>query len=293
MTQSVLITGSNSGFGLLIANTLLQAGHQVIASMRDPEGRNASIANDLKAKGAFIVDIDVTDDNSVNKGVAHAIEQAGKIDVLVNNAGVGTLGWQESYNIDDFKTVFDINVFGVQRMIRAVLPHMKQRGSGTLIQISSLLGKFVLPYFGAYNATKHAVEGMAENYRIELAQFGIQSLIIQPGGFGTDFGSSLIKASDRDVAASYGEQADAPEQMLAGFEQNYDSDQAPDPQMVADALLNLLQTAPAERPFRTTVDGLGMDAAIQGINSATESAMQGIYSAFQMDGLFELRQTQH
>ena len=78
--------------------------------------------------------------------------------------------------------------------------------------------------------------------------------------------------------------------MLAGFEQNYDLDQAPDPQMVADAVLNLLNTGPAQRPFRTTVDGLGMDGAIQGINTATENAMQGIYTAFQMDGLFKLNQ---
>lgn len=95
-------------------------------------------------------------------------------------------------------------------------------------------GQFVLPFLGAYNATKHAVEGLAENYRVELSQFGIQSLIVQPGGFGTDFGANLLRSSDTQVTQSYGELADAPEQMWAGTEQGHDAEDAPSPQMVAD-----------------------------------------------------------
>ncbi|MEM9103810.1 MAG: SDR family oxidoreductase [Pseudomonadota bacterium] len=190
MTHSVLITGTNSGFGYLIANTLVDAGYRVAGSVRDPNGRNASIVKGLEVKGIHIVEIDVTDEESVTQGVFKASEKIGPIDILINNAGVGTLGWQESFTIDDFKKVFDINVFGVQRMTRAVLPQMKQRGHGTIIQISSILGKFVLPFLGSYSATKHAVEGLVENYRVELSQFGIQSLIVQPGGFGTDFGAT-------------------------------------------------------------------------------------------------------
>ncbi|TQF66644.1 SDR family oxidoreductase [Pseudoalteromonas luteoviolacea] len=290
MTQTVLVTGSNSGFGYLIANTLVNAGYQVIGTMRDPEGRNASIASELNAKGIKIIDIDVTDEQSVAAGVELALAQTGKIDILINNAGVGTLGWQESFNIDDFKRVFDINVFGVQRMTRALLPHMKQRGSGTLIQVSSILGKFVLPFLGSYNATKHAVEGLAENYRVELSQFGIQSLIVQPGGFGTDFGANLLRSSDTQVTQSYGEFADAPEQMWAGTEQEHDADDAPSPQMVADAVLNLLQTTPNERPFRTTVDGTGLNPIIESVNQATEEAMQHIYGLYGMKEMLELKQ---
>ncbi|WP_444889917.1 SDR family oxidoreductase [Microbulbifer sp. DLAB2-AA] len=289
MTQTALITGSNSGFGYLIANTLANNGYKVIGTMRDPSGRNASVANELITKGIVVVDIDVTDDESVAKGIAQATKEVGPIDILINNAGVGTLGWQESFTIEDFKKVFDINVFGVQRLIRAVLPQMKQRSSGTLIQISSILGKFVLPFLGSYNATKHAVEGMAENYRVELAQFGIQSLIVQPGGFGTDFGSNLLRASDKEVAASYGEYAYAPEQMWAGTEKGHESENAPSPQLVADAVLNLLNTEPSSRPFRTTVDGTGLNPTIEKINQVTEEAMQEIYSAYEMGNLFQLK----
>lgn len=291
MTQTVFITGSNSGFGYLIANTLADNGYSVIGSMRDPQGRNASVANELKAKNITIVELDVTDDDSVSRAVATATAAKGSIDVLINNAGVGTLGWAESFDIDDFKKVFDINVFGVQRLIRAVLPRMKSRGRGTLIQISSILGQVVLPFLGSYNATKHAIEGLAENYRVELAQFGIQSLIVQPGGFGTDFGANLLRSSDYEVTQSYGELAKAPELMWAGTEAGHDAEDAPSPQLVADAVSNLLATEPASRPFRTTVDGTGLNPAIEGINQATEQAMQSIYTAYGIDQMFKLQES--
>lgn len=242
MSENVLITGSNSGFGRLITQTLLNNNYTVIASMRDPEGRNKAGADELKTLGAHVVNIDVTDDQSISKGVKDAITQTGSIDVLINNAGVGVIGWQEAFTIEDFEKLFDINVFGVQRMTRAVLPFMKENKKGTLIQISSLLGQFVLPFFGPYNASKHAVEALAENYRVELSGYGIESLVIEPGGFGTDFGTRLISASDRNRAESYGDAANAPEQQMAGFEEHFNNENAPDPQMVADAALSLLTT---------------------------------------------------
>lgn len=290
MKKTVLITGTGSGFGYLIANTLIDNGYNVVGTMRDIEGRNASIANELRAKGVVVVEIDVTNDESVARGFELVTSEVGTIDVLINNAGVGTLGWQESFSIDDYKQVFDINVFGVQRLVRAVLPNMKQKGEGTLIQISSILGKFVLPFLGSYNASKHAVEGLAENYRAELSQFGIQSLIVQPGGFGTDFGSNLLRASDQQVTQSYGEYAQAPEQMWAGTEAAQDSPEAPNPQMVADAVLQLLNTAPEDRPFRTTVDGTGLNSIINEINEVTEQAMQKIYAAYGMEHMLKLTQ---
>jgi NAD(P)-dependent dehydrogenase (short-subunit alcohol dehydrogenase family) len=289
MGQKVLITGSNSGFGRLTAETLLGAGHTVVASMRDPQGRNKASADELTAKGAHIVDIDVTSDASVEAGVAQAIEKAGGIDVLINNAGVGVIGLQEAFTIDDWKKLFDLNVFGVQRMNRAILPHMREKKAGLLMHVSSLLGRFVLPFFGPYNASKHALEALADNYRVELSGFGVDSVIIEPGGFGTDFGNRLMPAGDTARTQTYGEFAKGPEQQMASFEQNYASADAPNPQMVPDAILTVINTPRGQRPFRTVVDGMGMGAPIEAINKASQEATTNIYSAFGMEGMLQIK----
>lgn len=277
----VLITGSSRGFGRLIAETLLATGHQVVATMRDPEGRNADAAAALKAAGAEVVALDVTDDASV----AAAVAAAGEIDVLVNNAGAGCLGLQEAFTVDDWKRVFELNVFGVQRVTRALLPAMRARGSGAVVFVSSLLGRFVLPFFGPYNASKWALEGMAENYRVELSAFGVQVLVVEPGGFATGFGESLGQPSDDAAALGYGEMAGAPAAMMQGFEGNLAATPEQDPQLVADAVRDLLALPPGERPFRTTVDKLGMGDGIAQLNQGHEQVMQGIYAAMEMGGM--------
>ncbi|MBU0983526.1 MAG: SDR family oxidoreductase [candidate division Zixibacteria bacterium] len=289
MSQKVLITGSSSGFGRLTAETLLRAGHTVIASMRDPESRNKNRAEALRSMGAHIVGIDVTEDTSVTTGVAEALQSAGGIDVLINNAGMGTIGLQEAFTVDDWKALFDLNVFGVQRMNRAVLPHFRQKSTGLLIHISSLLGRFVMPFFGPYNASKHALEALADNYRVELSSLGIESVLVEPGGYGTDFSSSLLAASDSDRTATYGELAGGPARQMEAFRQAFEGDNAPDPQMVADAVLKVIETPRGKRPFRTVVDGLGMGQPIEQINNASEQATSGIYKAFGMEGMLKLK----
>jgi NAD(P)-dependent dehydrogenase (short-subunit alcohol dehydrogenase family) len=114
-------------------------------------------------------DLDVTDDQSVQSAVEKATEEMGSIDVVINNAGIGVIGMQEHFTPDDFQKLFDINVVGVQRVNRAVLPQMREKGSGLLIHVSSLLGRMTLPFYGPYNASKWALEALAENYRVELS----------------------------------------------------------------------------------------------------------------------------
>ncbi len=251
MGKRVLITGTSAGFGRLTTQTLLKRGHTVIASMRDPAGRNKGVAEELKAAGAQVVEIDVTDEASVNSGVARALQLAGGIDVVVNNAGVGVLGLQENFTPEDWQKVFDINVFGVQRVNRAVIPHMREKKDGLLIHLSSLLGRFSLPFFGPYNASKFAVEAMAENYRVELSGFGIEVCVVEPGGYGTTFMSNLVRPSDRSRDAGYGPMAQAPEGMMQSFEGNLSGENAPDPQWIADLIANLID-AP-KGPFAASV----------------------------------------
>jgi len=288
VSQKILITGSSTGFGKLIAQSLIAKGHTVVASMRGVEGKNAPAAAELKAAGAHVVELDVTDDASVNAGVAAAIQVAGGLDVVVNNAGIGVIGLQEDFTPDDWKKVFEVNLFGVQRVNRAALPHLRAQGSGLLVHVSSLLGRFVLPFFGPYNATKWALEAMAENYRVELSGFGVDSVIVEPGGYGTDFMANCFRPSDDTRRESYGEMAGAPEAMVGGFEQSYASKEAPDPQWIADSVIDLVEMPAGERPFRTVRDGINMAEPIEKINRVSEEAMTGIYTAFQMDGMLRL-----
>ncbi len=289
MNSNVLITGVSSGFGTLIARSLLAAGHTVVGSLRDADGRNQSIAATLRSEGLHIVEIDVCSTESVEAGVAAAQKAVGHIDVLINNAGMGVMGWQDAFTDADFQRLFDVNVFGVQRMSRAVLPPMKARGSGTLIQISSLLGQIVSPFMGPYNAPKHAVEALSENYRVELSRFGVESLIVQPGAFGTAFHERTLQPADTERVARYGADAENPQRQMAGFEQRLSGEGAPDPQSVADAIVGLLAQNPGERPFRTIVDGLGMGPAVQQINETSESMLRTIYGNMGMDGLLKLK----
>jgi NAD(P)-dependent dehydrogenase (short-subunit alcohol dehydrogenase family) len=284
-----LVTGASGGFGTLISKTLLKEGHKVVGSMRGANARNKESAKALKDAGAHIVEIDVTDDASVERGVTEAQEAVGGLDAVVNNAGAGTLGLQETFSPEDWRRVFDINVFGVQRVNRAVLPDMRAKGSGLLIHISSLLGRFVLPFLGPYNASKYALEALADNYRVELSGIGVDSVVVEPGGYGTTFHDSILQPSDTDRTASYGEYAQAPHALMESFQQNFSGADAPDPQDVADAVTKLVRTPAGERPFRTVVDGLGMGEPIEALNRGSEEATAGIYNAFGMGEMLKLR----
>ncbi len=257
--------------------------------MRDPKGRNTKIANEIKSLGGTIVNIDVTDESSVASGVASAIEQAGHIDVLVNNAGIGVHGIQESFSSDDLKAVFEINVFGLNRMIRAILPHFHQRRSGLILNVSSLLGRMTIPFYGPYNASKWAVEALSENYRTELSSFGIDVAIIEPGGFPTEFIGRLLKPSDTARLKSYGDMANAPKTSLEGFEQALSANPAQNPRIVADAIIQVITTAPGSRPFRTVVDKMGMGEPIEAYNQQLATLTKNIYQAFGTADMLELK----
>ncbi|MCE2989241.1 MAG: SDR family oxidoreductase [Burkholderiales bacterium] len=288
MSQAILITGVSGGFGRLTALTLLSQGHRVVGTLRDPRGRNAAHAQRLEAAGATIVEMDVADDQSVEIGVAKAREAlGGRIDVAINNAGVGVHGIQECFSSQDWQRLFDINVFGVARVNRAVLPGMREQGSGLLIHVSSLLGRVVMPFYGPYNASKWALEAMAENYRVELAPLGIDSVVVEPGGYNTEFSSNLMHPSDAARASGYGEFAKQPDAALQGFISLVAATPAQDPQRVADAIAGLVATPAKQRPFRTAVDFLGMGAAITPYNQQLETIHRGLYANMGMASLLE------
>jgi NAD(P)-dependent dehydrogenase (short-subunit alcohol dehydrogenase family) len=285
----VLITGASKGFGLLTAKKLLSDGHKVAAGMRGVAGKNQAVADELKTAGALPVELDVTDESVVAKAVERALAWAGTLDVLVNNAGVGVLGLQETFTVDDWRKVFDVNVFGVQRMNRAVLPHFRERRAGLLIHVSSLLGRMVIPYYGPYNASKHALEALADNYRVELSSLGIESVLVEPGGYGTTFMDAMMKPSDTTRDSGYGPLASAPEKAFAAFAKHLTGPDAPDPARVAEAVAALVRAPRGQRPFRTTVDRLGMGAAVDVYNQTAEELVKKVYTAFKMADALTLK----
>lgn len=285
----ILITGANGGFGTLTVKTLLSQGHSVVATMRNTESKNKDAVNELSALGAKIVSLDVTDDESVNVGVAKAIALLDGLDVVVNNAGIGVLGIQEQFTIDDLKRLFDVNVFGIQRINRAALPHLRNQGSGLLVHVSSLLGRIVIPFYGPYNASKWALEALAENYRVELSGFGVDSCIIEPGGYPTGFMHSLMQPSDSSQNESYGEMVHAPKQAYENFESALANNPAQNPQNVADAIANLISTPAGQRPMRTVVDHMGMGRHIEPYNNQLAQIHGGIFNAFGMGEMLKLK----
>ncbi len=289
MTDKILITGASGGFGALTVKELLKQGKNVAATMRNSDTRNKAIADELSGLGAHIVDMDVTSDESVEAAIAKSIELMGGLDVVINNAGVGVLGIQENFTIDDFKRLFDINVFGVQRVNRAALPHLRKQGSGLLILVSSILGRITLPFYGPYNASKWAVEAMAENYRIELSGFGVDSIIVEPGGYPTTFMNNLIFPSDSSRDEGYGEMVQAPKQLFEDFEGALAQNPSQDPQNVADAIAELIDTPAGQRPVRTVVDNMGMGTHVEPYNQQLAQIHQGVFGAFGMDHMLELK----
>ncbi|MCB9447127.1 MAG: SDR family oxidoreductase [Flavobacteriales bacterium] len=289
MSKKIIITGASGGFGKLTVLSLLKKGHQVAATMRNPQGKNKEVATELENAGATIIEMDVTDTDSVNNGVQKAIDALGGLDVVVNNAGRGVSGMQEHFTAEDFKEILDVNVIGVQRVNRAALPSLRKQGSGLIIHISSLLGRIALPFYGPYQSAKWAVEAMAENYRVELSGFGVQSAIIEPGGYPTTFMTNLMTPSDSSRNDSYGEFMNVPAMAAAGFEEQLKNTPEQNPQKVADAVAQLIDTPAKQRPFRTIVDFMGWRDGIQNYNDQFEQLTQGIYSAFGMENMLTVK----
>jgi len=250
----ILITGCSSGFGRLIAETMARKGYRVFATMRAVQDRNADVARELHALAEreslslHVLEIDVTDDASVERAVDGAIALTGRIDILVNNACYALLGLTEACTLEQAQHILNTNFLGAVRMNRAILPHMRFRGSGLLIHISSGAGRIALPGLGFYSASKFALEALAEAYRYELAPEGIDSVIVEPGAFPTAVFEKTDHAADPSRASTYGSGNEIPKKILAAI-----SSSRGDPQEVADCVVQLVEMPAGNRPLRVRV----------------------------------------
>jgi NAD(P)-dependent dehydrogenase (short-subunit alcohol dehydrogenase family) len=202
-----IVTGSSSGIGLESALLLARNGYITYATMRSPE-KDTSIKTVVQKEGLPIrvVQLDVTDDSSVKNAVDHIISEAGRIDVLVNNAGYGLGGALEDLSMEEIKSQYETNLFGLIRVTQAVLPTMRKQRSGRILNLSSGAGIFGYPGGSAYVSTKFAVEGLSESIAYELEPFGIKVILIEPGFIRTNFANVMVVAKKaQDPASPYSE----------------------------------------------------------------------------------------
>lgn len=180
--KTALVTGASAGFGTIMTQQLVKDGYYVLATARRMDRLEA-----MRTESIEPFELDVTNQSHVDQAINHLIETRGHIDLLVNNAGYGYYSTIEEGDIEDVKRQFDVNFLGVMRMTQAVLPHMRKQQSGLIVNISSVVGHFSFPPLGYYASTKHALEAFSDALRIEVEQFGIKVVIVEPGAIQTEF----------------------------------------------------------------------------------------------------------
>lgn len=228
--KTVLITGASTGIGNATASLFQEKGWNVIATMRTPE-KDEELTG---LENMMVSKLDVTDLDSIKKTVQAGIEEFGRIDVLVNNAGYGAYGPLEVFPRENIVRQFDTNVIGLLDVTRAVIPHFRSRKSGVVINVSSVGGKATFPFYALYNGTKFAVEGISESLAFELEQIGVRMKIIEPGTIATDFGGRSFDLQNDENLVEYQPLIDA---MLSRIEEvTTDESRVSPPSAVAEVI---------------------------------------------------------
>jgi len=269
----ILITGASTGFGRDTSESLHRAGHRVFASMRDIAGRNLAHAEALRGLSIDVLELDVTNQASVDRAIAELLAKAGRIDVLVNNAGIASAGVTESFTTEQAQALFDVNVFGVMRATRAVLPALRDQGQGLVINVGSILGRVTFPFFGIYGASKFALEAWSDSLRYELSGLGVDVALVQPSAYPTSMYSSVQQPADPAIALAYGPTGEIPGAMFQHFMSLFAAGDAPKPHDVAEAIVKLVAASAGQRPARTVVGApFGADA----VNASTALAQAAV-----------------
>lgn len=225
-----LVTGASSGIGESTVEALLSAGAVVYAAARRIERMK-----ELEKKGARIIAMDVTDDASIGSAVGEILGKEGSIDILINNAGYGSYGAIEEVPIEEGRRQFEVNLFGLARLTQLVIPVMRKNGYGKIVNISSIGGKMYTGFGGWYHATKHALEGFSDCLRIETEPFGIDVVVIEPGGIHTEWGA--ISAENLTKNSGSGPYAAAVEKVVKSLTTMYSSGKLSKPSVISHVIL--------------------------------------------------------
>jgi NAD(P)-dependent dehydrogenase (short-subunit alcohol dehydrogenase family) len=247
--RTVVVTGASSGFGRDTAERFAAAGWRVFATIRDPRGRHAEPATELERRGIRVVDLEVTDQGSVDRAAAEILA-AGPVDVLVNNAGAAFFGVVEAFTPAAIGRQFEINVFGPMRVSRAFLPGMRERREGLVVYVSSVVGRYALPFGGVYASSKWALEALAETSSYELAPFGVDVAIVQPGAYGTNISNSRSGPDDAERLNAYSAVTPLAANVFGALTA---AASGRDSHEVAEAIFALAERPAGERDLRTPV----------------------------------------
>jgi NAD(P)-dependent dehydrogenase (short-subunit alcohol dehydrogenase family) len=259
-----VVTGSSSGIGYHASLALARNGFLTYATMRNL-GKSEAIKSAAAKEGLPIraVQLDVTDDRSVKNAIQSILSDAGRIDVLVNNAGYGLTGAFEDIAMDEMKALYETNVFGLTRVAQAALPAMRKQGSGTIINISSGAGRFGYPGGSAYVSTKFAVEGLTESMAFELEQFGIKAVLVEPGFIKTDFArNAVIAGKAQDPNSPY-----APMMQMLSSSVGRMLENGSSPELVANAVV---EAATSRNPRLRYVVGKDLEQWVAGRKSMSD-----------------------
>ncbi|SDF62922.1 SDR family NAD(P)-dependent oxidoreductase [Chitinophaga filiformis] len=278
--KQIILTGSASGFGLKAVKTLALKGHTVYATMRNVNSANAAAAQELKdwAKAqnvkVEVVEMDVTNTISVNNAIAEIVKKSGgRIDVLINNAGVSYYGLGEALTIEQTEQMYQVNTLGPERTMKAVLPYMHTQKEGLIINVTSVQSRNHVPSLSTYNGTKAALDAASVGYHYELKSSGIDVVTIQPGAYQTtDITNKSIVGKNNAVEAKYG--ADALDFKRALLQYFVPTPESGDPQEVADAMLKLVEQPKGERPLWTIVGGGPLAEKFEAINQSTKDIVE-------------------
>ena len=287
MAKTILITGASSGFGRLTAETLAKSGHYVFAGFRTVDGKKVQVAEEFQKNNIEVLQLDVTDQNSVDLALKRLLEiSMGELDVVINNAGMASAGISESFTPEQVHDLFEVNVFGVQRVIRATLPVLRAKRSGLIINVGSILGRVTIPFFGLYGASKYAVEALSDSYRYELSQLGVDVVLVQPSAYPTNMYAAAQQPADGATATAYGEVAEIPGKILQTFGTLFQRENRPNPQDVATAIDKLVSTPAGARPDRVVV---GLPFGSDAVNTAVAPIQSGLMDKLGLADLKKLK----
>ncbi len=271
------VTGTSTGFGYLIAQGLRADGFAVYATMRQTADRNKAPREALEREGIVVLDVDVTDQVSVDAAAHVALAHAGRIDLVVNNAGTAHMGVTEAFTPESIERQFATNVVGPARVARAFLPAMREAGEGLVVFVSSVVGRFVLPFTGVYAGSKFAIEAYAESLSFEVRPSGVEISIVEPGAYATNIFNAIVLPDDTERIAGYGATNDYFTAMGEAMGAS-----SGDPVEVATAIRALAQALKGTRPLRVVVPA---DAPAAAINAAIAPIQHGILEAYGMGQL--------